>query len=112
MLERIMVPLDGSEAAEVVMPYTEEIAHFDPGVDVEGIEERLFNLMTNLEFLPNSPTLMNAGTALGQVKGAMESLIGSSLWRRFRRSICQRRLWLVLHHCELRTVREVETRKL
>ena len=26
MLERIMVPLDGSEAAEVVMPYTEEIA--------------------------------------------------------------------------------------
>jgi len=34
---------------------------------VKEIERRLYLLMRNLEFLPNSPTLMNAGTELGQL---------------------------------------------
>ncbi|RLC94143.1 MAG: adenosylcobalamin-dependent ribonucleoside-diphosphate reductase [Chloroflexi bacterium] len=42
-------------------------ARFDRTADVKGLEEEFFNLMSNLEFLPNSPTLMNAGTALGQL---------------------------------------------
>ncbi len=34
---------------------------------VEEIEEAFYRLMTELKFLPNSPTLMNAGTELGQL---------------------------------------------
>ncbi len=30
-------------------------------------EERYYNLLTSLDFLPNSPTLMNAGKPLGQL---------------------------------------------
>lgn len=32
-----------------------------------GIEEKFFKMMTNFDFLPNSPTLMNAGTEIGQL---------------------------------------------
>jgi len=35
--------------------------------EVQGIEEVFYTLMTELKFLPNSPTLMNAGTELGQL---------------------------------------------
>lgn len=34
---------------------------------VEDTEEEFYRVMANLEFLPNSPTLMNAGTKLGQL---------------------------------------------
>ena len=40
---------------------------FDPTADVEGTKETFLNLFTNLWFLPNSPTLMNAGRRLGQL---------------------------------------------
>lgn len=35
--------------------------------DIKNIEEKFYNIMANLEFLPNSPTLMNAGKDLGQL---------------------------------------------
>jgi ribonucleoside-diphosphate reductase alpha chain len=36
-------------------------------VEVKATERRYYKLMSTLDFLPNSPTLMNAGTELGQL---------------------------------------------
>ena len=40
---------------------------YDKKSDVERTEETFYQVMANREFLPNSPTLMNAGTRLGQL---------------------------------------------
>ncbi len=42
-------------------------AAFDPAADVAATAERFYRLMSELDFLPNSPTLMNAGRPLGQL---------------------------------------------
>src|SRR5262249_6492088 len=58
------------------------------GGDVRRSEERFFERMASLEFLPNSPTLMNAGKDLGQladcfvapVRGSMPGIFGAGKW--------------------------------
>ena len=41
--------------------------NFNPAADVRNLEQTFFEMMSNLEFLPNTPTLMNAGAPLGQL---------------------------------------------
>jgi ribonucleoside-diphosphate reductase alpha chain len=40
---------------------------YDSSANVQEAEELFYGMMSSLEFLPNSPTLMNAGTKLGQL---------------------------------------------
>ena len=41
--------------------------NYDKKADVKKIEDKFYNLMSEFRFLPNSPTLMNAGRSLGQL---------------------------------------------
>jgi ribonucleoside-diphosphate reductase alpha chain len=42
-------------------------ANYDSDISIEEVEEQFYQMMRNLEFIPNSPTLMNSGTAFGQL---------------------------------------------
>ncbi|MEE9399756.1 MAG: adenosylcobalamin-dependent ribonucleoside-diphosphate reductase, partial [Dehalococcoidales bacterium] len=88
VLERRYLLKDGAgNVTETPAELFRRVAHviaavetsFNPDADTEGLEEDFFHLMSNLEFLPNTPTLMNAGTPSGQLSACFVLPVADSI---------------------------------
>lgn len=67
--------------SQMFMRIAKAIAHIDKqyGEDPNKIEKTFYEMMTKLEFVPNSPTLFNAGTEIGQLSACFVLPVEDSL---------------------------------
>ncbi|MFQ6079317.1 MAG: ribonucleotide reductase N-terminal alpha domain-containing protein, partial [Thermodesulfobacteriota bacterium] len=52
---------------------------YDSQAELDRTEEQFYSLLSSLDFLPNSPTLMNAGRELQQLSACFVLPVGDSL---------------------------------
>ncbi|NQT22952.1 MAG: vitamin B12-dependent ribonucleotide reductase, partial [Candidatus Omnitrophica bacterium] len=85
--KRYLAKNDKGEVTETPVDLFRRVAHniakadklYDKKLDIKIIEDEFYNLMSNLEFLPNSPTLMNAGRELQQLSACFVLPIEDSM---------------------------------
>lgn len=75
--------------ARVAINLAQAEALYDEEADVQGTAKKFYDMMARLEFLPNSPTLMNAGNELQQlsacfvlpVEDSIEGIFDALKWQ-------------------------------
>lgn len=86
--KRYLVKDDDGKVIETPEELFRRVAHYLAQADVnygksakevKATEDAFFKAMSSLEFLPNSPTLMNAGRPLGQLSACFVLPVGDSL---------------------------------
>lgn len=84
---RYLIKDDKGNVVETAEDMFRRVAHhiaaadlvYNPQANIKDEEEQFYQAMLNMEFLPNSPTLMNAGRELGQLSACFVLPIDDSM---------------------------------